>query len=340
MMDKKNPGESRVRSGVGLPQFLAGEQQEAELAALLTRIAATSKTVSGEIRRSALANLSGVTGEINVHGESIRKLDQFTNSVFVESIMESQLVSQIASEEMEEVVKDSGDSSGRRYSVSLDPLDGSSNADINGIVGTIFSIHRRREDTGHQTSQEAEILKKGSEQVAAGYVMYGPGTLFVYTAGAGVHGFTLHPDENEFILSHENLSMPDQGTTYAINHGNRTHWSASTRKLVDHFTEKDDSSGRPYSQRWVGSLTADFHRILLEGGFYLYPADEKRPDGKLRLLYECAPLAFIARQAGGKASTGIQDILEIEPTRLHQRVPLIIGSRKDVETAERFYQEV
>ncbi len=168
--------------------------------------------------------------------------------------------------------------------------------------------------------------------------MYGPGTILVYTAGAGVNGFTLHPDENEFILSHEDLSMPDQGTTYAINHGNRTFWSASTRKLVDHFTAKDDSSGRPYSQRWVGSLTADFHRILLEGEFYLCPADEKSPDGKLRLLYECAPLAFIVRQAGGRASTGSQDILEIEPTRLHQRVPLIIGSRKDVETAERFYR--
>lgn len=330
-----------VSLGCTLPQFLREQSQEGEgeLAALLTQIATASQIVSREMRRSKPAKLSGLTGEVNVQGEAVTKLDHFANSVFVQAITESRLVCHIASEEMEEVVRVTGDCSSRKYSVLLDPLDGSSNADINGVVGTIFSIHRHREGMGHETSREAEILKRGSDQVAAGYVMYGPGTVLVYSAGKGVNGFTLHPEVNEFIFSHQNVRMPDRGTTYAINHGNRIHWSSSTEKLVDHFSQKDESTRRPYSQRWVGSLTADFHRILLEGGLYLYPKDHKRPDGKLRLLYECAPLAFIARQAGGRATTGMEDILDIEPTQLHQRVPLIIGSREDVDTAERFYQD-
>jgi fructose-1,6-bisphosphatase I len=330
-----------INPGVTLPQFLAGQSQEhgGEFSALLTQIASASKIVSKELRRSKLAHLSGLTGDVNVQGEAVTKLDQFTNSIFVQALKESHLVGHIASEEMEEVVRIGGEDSTRKYSVLLDPLDGSSNADINGIVGTIFSVHRHLEGMGHGTSQEEKILKKGSDQVAAGYVIYGPGTVLVFSAGEGVNGFTLHPELDEFIFSHQDIRMPDRGNTYAINYGNRAYWFSSTEKLVDHFSQEDESTGRPYSQRWVGSLTADFHRILLEGGLYVYPRDQKRPDGKLRLLYECAPLAFIARQAGGTASTGMEDILDIEPNQLHQRVPLIIGSREDVETAERFYRD-
>ena len=323
-----------VSLGITLPQFLKQQGREREFAVLLTQIAAASKIISHEMRRSALAELSGLTGEVNVQGEAVRKLDQFTNSVFVQRMKESQLVCQIVSEEMEEVLRIGEDCSGGKYSVLIDPLDGSSNTDINGVVGTIFAIHRHREGRG----DEREILRKGSERFAAGYIIYGPSTVLVYTAGEGVSGFTLDPREDEFVFSHQDIRMPDRGSTYAINHGNRTHWSSSTEKLVEYFSQNDESTRRPYSQRWVGSLAADFHRILLEGGLYLYPGDRKRPEGKLRLLYECAPLAFIARQAGGRASTGREEILDIEPTRLHQRVPLIIGSREDVETAESFYQ--
>ena len=328
-----------VSPGVTLQQFLAEQppQDQREISEVLTQIAAASKIISHEITRSALANLSGLTGEVNVHGEAVKKLDRFTNSVLVQMMEESRLVGSIASEEMEEVLRVPGDSSGRSYSVLLDPLDGSSNADINGIVGTIFSI-RPFQEGGDDPGSHQALLRKGSEQLAAEYIMYGPSTVLVFSAGEGVHGFTLDPNENEYIYSHPDIRMPDRGSTYAINHGNRTHWSSSTEKLVEHFSQQDESTHRPYSQRWVGSLTADFHRILLEGGLYLYPEDKKQPQGKRRLLYECAPLAFITRQAGGRASTGREQILDIIPAQLHQRVPLIIGSRDDGETAEGFYR--
>lgn len=294
-----------VSPGVTLPQFLIEQPQQSqrEFYEVLKRIAAASKIISHEITRSALVNLSGLTGEVNVHGEAVKKLGQFTNSVLVPMMEESRLVGSIASEEMEEVLRVPGDPSGRKYSVLLDPLDGSSNADINGLVGTIFSI-QPFQNAGDDQSFHQTFLRKGSEQLAAGYIMYGPSTVLVFSAGEGVHGFTLDPNEDEYIYSHPDIRMPERGSTYAINHGNRTHWSSSTEKLVEHFSEQDESTHRPYSQRWVGSLTADFHRILLEGGLYLYPEDKKRPQGKLRLLYECAPLAFIARPGRGKSQHG------------------------------------
>jgi len=206
--------------------------------------------------------------------------------------------------------------------------------DVNGTIGTIFSIHHRLSGDAHGT--EKEWLRPGSDQVAAGYVIYGPGTILVYTAGNGVHGFTLDPSIGEFLLSHENIRIPTRGKTYSINEGNYPAWQPPTRSLIDYLKEKDSATDRPYSSRYAGALVADFHRTLLQGGIFLYPGDAKNPQGKLRLLYEAAPLAFVAEQAGGRAGTGTGRILDVRPTGLHQRVPLLIGSPEDVILAEAF----
>ena len=329
--------------GITLTRFIIERQAQhpgatGEFSTLLSQIATAAKVIANEMRRAGLVDILGLTGEINVQGEAVRKLDEFANSVFLSVMEYSQLVCEIVSEEMEGAVRLSQSCRGRKYSLFLDPLDGSSNIDINGTVGTIFAIHRRRDEMMDETP-EADLLQRGSAQIAAGYVMYGPSTILVYTTGEGVHGFTLDPGIGEFILSHENIRMPVRGKTYAINVGNRSTWFSWTHRFIEYLSEMDATTGRPYSLRYVGSLVADFHRTLLQGGVYIYPDDERNPDGKLRLLYECAPLAFVAEQAGGRASTGTQRVLDIRPTQLHQRSPLIIGSAGDVALAERFVQE-
>ncbi len=329
--------------GITLTRFIIERQAQhpgatGEFSTLLSQIATAAKVIANEMRRAGLVDILGLTGEINVQGEAVRKLDEFANSVFLSVMEYSQLVCEIVSEEMEEAVRLSQSCRGRKYSLFLDPLDGSSNIDINGTVGTIFTIHRRRDEMMDETPEE-DLLQRGSAQIAAGYVMYGPSTILVYTTGEGVHGFTLDPGIGEFILSHENIRMPVRGKTYAINVGNRSTWFSWTHRFIEYLSEMDATTGRPYSLRYVGSLVADFHRTLLQGGVYIYPDDERNPDGKLRLLYECAPLAFVAEQAGGRASTGTQRVLDIRPTQLHQRSPLIIGSAGDVALAERFVQE-
>jgi len=329
--------------GITLTRFIIERQAQhpgatGEFSTLLSQIATAAKVIANEMRRAGLVDILGLTGEINVQGEAVRKLDEFANSVFLSVMEYSQLVCEIVSEEMEEAVRLSQSCRGRKYSLFLDPLDGSSNIDINGTVGTIFAIHRRRDEMMDETPEE-DLLQRGSAQIAAGYVMYGPSTILVYTTGEGVHGFTLDPGIGEFILSHENIRMPVRGKTYAINVGNRSTWFSWTHRFIEYLSEMDATTGRPYSLRYVGSLVADFHRTLLQGGVYIYPDDERNPDGKLRLLYECAPLAFVAEQAGGCASTGTQRVLDIRPTQLHQRSPLIIGSTGDVALAERFVHE-
>jgi fructose-1,6-bisphosphatase I len=219
----------------------------------------------------------------------------------------------------------------------FDPLDGSSNTDVNMPLGAIFSVHRH-DGTGGLPS-ESELIRKGSEQVAAGYLMYGSSTMLVFTAGQGVHGFTLDPGVGEYLLSHENIRVPAKGEVYAANEGNYQKWPAGTRCYFDYLKAQDKATGRPYSARYSGCLVADVHRVLLDGGIYLYPGEMDKPEGKLRLLYEANPLAMVVEQAGGRASTGTQDILSIKPTALHQRVPLLIGSRDDVTLAEEFIQE-
>ena len=310
-----------------------------EFTALLTQIGLAAKIISRELSQAGLVNQLGDTGDVNVHGEKVKKLDQWANEVFVEALKESRATCTLVSEEMDEPLHLTESCEDREYVVCVDPIDGSSNIDINGVLGTIFSVRRRR--TRGADHVPSDVLQKGTEQIAAGYVMYGPSTVLVYTIGRGVNAFTLDPNTREFILSHQNIQIPKRGNTYSVNEGHYHRWHPQIRMLVDYFRQLDKSSGRPYSLRYAGSLVADLHRTLLEGGIYLYPADAddpKKPTGKLRLLYEAAPMAFITEVAGGRASTGSERILEIQPSTYHQRVPLIIGSADEVSLAEDFFQ--
>ena len=325
--------------GVTLTRHILLEQRAhpsatGELSTLLTQVGLVTKIIARAVSHAGLADILGVTGAVNVHGEEVKRLDEYANQTFINIFGHSGLVCTLVSEEMEKPKHLSENCSQGKYILFFDPLDGSSNIDVNGTIGTIFSIHHRMTGDRHET--DAEWFRPGSEQVAAGYVIYGPGTILVYTAGNGAHGFTLDPSIGEFLLSHENIRIPARGKTYSINEGNYPVWHPSTREFIDHLKEKDPASGRPYSSRYVGALVADFHRTLLQGGIFLYPGDMKNPKGKLRLLYEAAPLAFVVEQAGGRAGSGTERILDIRPTDLHQRVPLLIGSSEDVALAESF----
>ncbi len=304
-----------------------------ELASLVAQMAFAAKGIAREMRRAALVGMLGLVGEKNPTGDAQKKLDVFANDVVIEAFEESGLVAAIVSEEVEELrhVACTGKA---RYILCTDPLDGSSNTDINGAVGTIFSFYRRSR-TGSCDEIDAE-LRSGLKLVAAGYVMYGPGTILVYSSGSGVNGFTLDHDIGEFLLSHGGIRCPARGRIYSANLGRYHEWDPNIRRFADYLTERDPDSARPYSLRYVGALVADFHRNLLEGGIYFYPADVKNKAGKLRLLYECAPLAFVINQAGGRASDGRMPILEIRPESIHQRVPLVIGSPEEVSLYERF----
>lgn len=308
-----------------------------ELSGLLADIALAGKVISREVNRAGLANILGVTGDENVHGEAIKKLDLYSHEALVKMISGGHgKILMLGSEEMEHPLSLKDRYPAGRYIVNFDPLDGSSNIDANVSVGTIFSILKKDHDS---TMNDTEACRqRGLNQVASGYIIYGSSTMFVYTVGHGVHGFTFDASLGEFILSHENIRTPARGRIYSINEGNYNKWDANTKRYVDHLKAIDSSDHRPYSSRYIGSLVADFHRNLLYGGIFLYPADSSNPNGKLRLLYEANPLALIIEHAGGKASDGRRRILEIEPTSLHQKIPLIIGSAQDVETACDFLQ--
>ncbi len=315
----------------------AGGPEAGDLAIVLSQLALAGKMIARELGRAALVGQLGTTGEMNVQGETVKKLDVWANDVVVSALKETGLVCTLVSEEMAEPLHLARHCARGRYIACFDPVDGSSNLDVNGIVGTIFSIRRRR---GHGADHvETDTLGPGTQQVAAGYIMYGPGTLLVYAAGDGVHGFTLDPGIGEFVRSHQGIRIPARGRTYSVNEGNSPRWEPSVRRYIEHLRATDVATGRPYTARYVGSLVADLHRTLLEGGIYLYPADARpdgKPTGKLRLLYEAAPMGFITEQAGGKASTGRERVLDIQPTAYHQRVPLLIGSPEDVTLAEEF----
>ncbi len=306
------------------------------LTGLLNELIVAAKTISAEVNMAGLADILGMSGDINVQGEYVQKLDEFANNTIKRRLAASGYVSIMASEEEADAV--AVENSSGRYTIAFDPLDGSSNIDVNVSIGTIFSIHRAT----NSTPNEADLLQPGRRQVAAGYIIYGSSTMMVFTTGEGVHGFTLDPSVGEFYLSHPDIKMPGRSKYYSINEGNRNYWNPEVRAFIDYLREEDKASGRPYSARYIGSLVADFHRNLIAGGIFLYPRDSKnplKPSGKLRLLYEAAPLAFIAEQAGGRAITDDgRDILDIEPESLHQRVPLIIGCKHDVDTAERFFK--
>ncbi|MBI5746951.1 MAG: class 1 fructose-bisphosphatase [Nitrospirae bacterium] len=307
-----------------------------DLLPLLTHIGVAAKIIGSEIRRIGLGSLIGKTGGVNIQGEEVKKLDKFANDAFIWAFEYSGLVCTMISEEMEEPMHLEENCPQSKYFLLVDPIDGSSNVDVNGPLGSIFSFFRQSDSKKHDTP--GDLMRRGSEQVVSGYIMYGPSTILVYTLGKGIHAYTLDPIAGEFILSHENIRIPSRGRIYSVNEGNYNSWQPEVREYCDYLKGGGQGNKKPYSLRYVGSLVADLHRTLLEGGVFFYPGDREKPEGKLRLLYEVAPLAFVVEQAGGLASTGTQRILDIKPTALHQRVPLFLGSIEEVKLAEEFVQ--
>jgi fructose-1,6-bisphosphatase I len=327
------------RHGWTLERHLLEQQMRSpgatgDFTGLFQRLSLAGRIISSRVRSAGLAGMLGLTGDTNVQGEQVAKLDVFADETMIKCLEAGGHVCVMASEEDEELIHVPKGHAHGKYVVMFDPLDGSSNIDVNVSIGTIFSIHRRVTPSGPGTLEDC--LQPGHKQVAAGYIMYGSSTVLVYTTGDGVHAFTLDPSVGEFFLSHENLRIPPRGRTYSVNEGNAVLWSQGLRDWTAWLREKDPASGRPYAARYVGSLVADFHRTLLRGGVFAYPGDAKSPDGKLRLLYEAAPMAMLAEAAGGAAHTGTERVLDVVPRVLHQRVPLFIGSRDDVADAVRF----
>jgi fructose-1,6-bisphosphatase I len=325
---------------ITLGQFIIERQSDfpyakGELSRLLRDIGIAAKIVNREVNKAGLADILGDMGEQNVQGEEQKKLDVYANEQFIKALGAGGECIAIASEENEDLIEiKSKVASNAKYVVCMDPLDGSSNIDVNVSIGTIFSIYRRLNDEDAAQPGVEDFLQKGTCQVAAGYVIYGSSTMLVYTTGKGVNGFTLDPSIGEFCLSHPDMKIPEQGAIYSINEGNYKHFPEGVKEYIRYCQEEDKASKRPYSTRYIGSLVADFHRNLIKGGIYIYPSTGKAKNGKLRLLYECNPLAFIVEQAGGKASNGFQRIMELQPESLHQRTPLFIGSKAMVEKAE------
>ncbi len=325
---------------VTLNEFILDKQAEfpyatGELSRLLHDIGIAAKIIHREVNKAGLANILGVAGNQNVQGEEQQKLDVFADNQFINAFRAGGEVCAIASEENDDILvfenrKDA------KYIVCFDPLDGSSNIDVNVSIGTIFSIYKRL--SPDCPVSEDDFLQKGTEQVAAGYVIYGSSTMLVYTTGHGVNGFTLDPSIGEFCLSHPQIKIPENGKIYSINEGSYNLFQKAVQNYLNWVKQEDKSTNRPYSARYIGSMVADLHRNLIKGGIFIYPATTKAPSGKLRLLYECNPMAFIIEQAGGKASTGEKRILEIKPEKLHQRVPIVIGSKNMVEQVEALYK--
>ncbi len=324
-----------------LSQFLLQQERRhpkatGEFTGLLNDIALAAKMINREVIRAGLVDILGYTGGQNVHGEKVQKLDRFAHEVIYGVLGSTGQLAVLASEEDEDVIPlPEGEPEGK-YVVNFDPLDGSSNINANVNIGTIFSILPRVTPEGK--AGLADCLQPGTRQLASGYVMYGSSTMLIYTTGDGVHGFTYEPSVGEFLLSHPRIRTPERGHIYSVNEGNYFKWDEGVKRYVDWVKVEDPATGRPYSARYVGSLVADFHRNLLYGGVFLYPGDRRNPRGKLRILYEAAPLAFIAEQAGGAASDGSKRILELVPTGLHERTPLVLGSPHDVRECEQFVQ--
>jgi fructose-1,6-bisphosphatase I len=308
-----------------------------ELSNLLYDICLAAKIISRYVRRAGLSDILGDEGTVNVQGELQQKLDVFANETVRNSVQHTGRTCVLASEEDEEPVPVPPGRPVGKYVLLYDPLDGSSNIDVNVSIGTIFSIHRRVTPEGGPGTL-VDCLQPGRTQIAAGYILYGSSTMLVYTTGRGVHGFTLEPSIGEFLLSHPNIRIPEIGKYYSVNESNWNRWSEGMQAAVAAFKNGAQEVAAK-NARYIGSLVADFHRNLLSGGIFLYPADKKSPNGKLRLLYEAAPLALLVEQAGGAATDGRQAILDILPTNLHQRTPLIIGSKRDVELAMRLSTE-
>ncbi|MDM1043513.1 class 1 fructose-bisphosphatase [Myroides sp. 1354] len=323
-----------------LGEFIIDKQEDfkfssGELSRLINSLRLAAKVVSHQVNQAGLVDIVGAFGTENVQGEQQQKLDVYANEIFINTLVNREIVCGIASEEEDDFItihgkKGDNDS---KYVVLIDPLDGSSNIDVNVSVGTIFSIYRRVTPEGTPVQLE-DFLQKGENQVAAGYIVYGSSTMLVYTTGAGVNGFTLNPAIGTFYLSHPNMKIKEDGSIYSVNEGNYIQFPQGVKDYLKYCQE--EQGDRPYSARYIGSLVSDIHRNILKGGIYIYPTSTKAPKGKLRLLYECNPIAFIMEQAGGKASDGYMRIMEIEPTELHQRVPFFCGSKNMVEKVEEF----
>ena len=307
-----------------------------ELSKLINSIRLAAKIINHKVNKAGLVDIIGGAGEMNVQGEDQQKLDIYTNDIFKQALINREIVCGIASEEEEDfiIIQGRNKSNKNKYVVLIDPLDGSSNIDVNVSVGTIFSIYRRVTPIGNPVEKK-DFLQKGSQQVAAGYIIYGTSTMLVYTTGYGVNGFTLNPAIGTFYLSHPNMKIPQRGSVYSINEGYYSHFYEGVKNYIKYCQEEKDN--RPYTSRYIGSLVSDFHRNLIKGGIYLYPSSSKYPKGKLRLLYECNPIAFLTEQANGKAiDADNKRILDIQPTELHQRVPIFCGSTKMVEKLVEF----
>lgn len=314
---------------ITLDRFLVQRQQRCpgasgELTMVMNQVGVVAKIISNYMRRAALEGLRGLTGETNVQGEAVKTLDELGNAVFVEAFEYVDIVGALVSEEMDRPLILSPKSRRKKYVVLVDPIDGSSNLGVDCVIGSIFSIRSLND------SVEKSIMQGGTAQVAAGYIMYGTATMLVYSAGEGVHSFVLDEQIGEFVLDDEAVLMPERGTIISANFGNYPGWGQPVKAFCDSLSTRE----KPYSLRYSGALVADLHQILHQGGIYFYPADDKRPDGKLRLLYECAPLAMIAEQAGGAATTGTKRVMDILPNKIHQRCPFAVGGRYEIHKYE------
>ncbi|WP_035334876.1 class 1 fructose-bisphosphatase [Dokdonia sp. PRO95] len=328
------------RKNQTLGEFIIENQAEfqyssGELSRLINSIRLAAKVVNHEVNKAGLVDIVGAAGETNIQGEDQQKLDVMANDTFIRTLTNRNILCGIASEENDDFISIHGqnEDNNNKYVLLMDPLDGSSNIDVNVSVGTIFSIYRRVTPAGTPVTME-DFLQKGREQVAAGYIIYGTSTMIVYTTGHGVNGFTLNPAIGTFYLSHPNMQFPETGNIYSVNEGNYVHFPEGVKRYIKYCQEEKDD--RPYTSRYIGSLVSDIHRNMIKGGIYMYPKSSKAANGKLRLLYECNPMAFIAEQAGGKASDGFTAILDLQPTELHERVPFFCGSKLMVEKAESF----
>lgn len=329
-----------ARANMTLGEFIIDHQKpfkysSGELSRLFNSLRLAAKIVSHEVNKAGLVDILGAAGETNVQGEEQQKLDVYANEVFKSALINREIVCGIASEEDDEFITVQGKTNAHnnKYVVLIDPLDGSSNIDVNASVGTIFSVYRRVTPPGMPVRME-DFLQKGSDQVAAGYIIYGTSTMLVYTTGHGVNGFTLNPAIGSFYLSHPNMKFPETGSIISINEGNYAHFPDGVKNYIK-YCQKEEND-RPYTFRYIGSMVSDFHRNLIKGGIYIYPTSSKTPKGKLRLLYECNPIAFLTEEAGGKATDGYVRIMDIQPTELHERVSMFCGNKDMVIKAEEF----
>ncbi|UBZ07905.1 class 1 fructose-bisphosphatase [Salegentibacter mishustinae] len=332
-----------VKKNQTLGEFII-ENQEAfpyssgELSRLIRSLRLAAKVVNHEVNKAGLVDILGLHGDTNIQGEDQQKLDVYANETFIQTLINREIVCGIASEENDDFITISGKNNDNKnkYVVLMDPLDGSSNIDVNVSVGTIFSVYRRVTPIGTPVTSE-DFLQPGNKQVAAGYIIYGTSTMLVYTTGCGVNGFTLNPALGSWYLSHPDMKFPENGRIYSMNEGNYVHFPEGVKKYIKYCQEEKDD--RPYTSRYIGSMVSDIHRNMIKGGIFIYPKSSKANNGKLRLLYECNPMAFIVEQAGGKATDGFNRIMDIQPKELHERAPFFCGSKNMVDKAEEFMQK-